>query len=359
MVYLSSGTSCPPNMHKSPSFCGAPVNAPDGLIIEENPGKARCLAADEPWEQVRCELSWGRIGDLAFGGDFDGDGLGDLVRWRHSEARFFLVVSGGACPRGTESDGQQCRLQLGSPGVEPKPGDYDGDGVSDLAVRDRHTGVRRISGGGRDFAGAWELVPDAGDQGGTASADSAASAKSRYDPLEARSRMRRDLGVDTIPEDPIVGRCLRRLANYRSVVQGIWRKGSGSFEHPVLRHAANDLLYRILSDMLPSDYVLTGASGYPVFPADVSADYDGDGQADLAVLTDLSLVPDGTSWKLLVVVPSTGACPPHLAQNVHGGLSICATVLADFEDDDRPIIATDDPPVYVGNALEAWCNDTD
>jgi len=318
----------------------------------------RCLAEVEPWEQIRCELAWGRNDDLGFGGDFDGDGLGDLVRWRHSEARFFLMVSGGACPGETESDGQQCRLQLGSPGVEPKPGDYDGDGVSDLAVRDRHTGVRQISGGGRDFAGAWELVPDAGDQGGMASTDSAASARSRYDPLEARGRMRGDLGVDNTPEDPIVGRCLRRLATYRSVIQGIGRKDSGRFEHPVLGHAVNHLLYRILSDMLPSDYVLTGAMGYPVFPADVSADYDGDGLADLAVLTDLSLPLDGTSWKLLVVVPSTGACPPHLARDVHEGLSICATVLADFEDDDRPIIATDDQPVYVANALESWCNGT-
>jgi len=93
-----------------------------------------------------------------------------------------------------------------------------------------------------------------------------------------------------------------------------------------------------------------------MFPVEIRDDYDGDGQADLAVLTDLHIDSGPSPWKLLLVVPSSGACPSILVEDVHEGQSICAMALADIGDDDRPIVASDYQPVYVSDSLKAWCD---
>jgi hypothetical protein len=75
--------------------------------------------------------NWGGQGDIPAVGDFDGDGLSDITVWRH--------FPNGGYPGGTwwvinSHDWSVSAVQWGQEGDIPVPCDYDGDGISDLAV---------------------------------------------------------------------------------------------------------------------------------------------------------------------------------------------------------------------------------
>jgi CSLREA domain-containing protein len=65
-------------------------------------------------------IPWGLSSDVPVPGDYDGDGITDIAQWRPSNGTWY--VRGGA------------NVQWGKSGDIPVPGDYDGDGTTDYAV---------------------------------------------------------------------------------------------------------------------------------------------------------------------------------------------------------------------------------
>ena len=64
-------------------------------------------------------------GDQVIPGDFDGDGRTDVAVYRPNGGYWFLLRS---------SDSTLQFMQWGEPGDIPTPGDFDGDGRDDIAV---------------------------------------------------------------------------------------------------------------------------------------------------------------------------------------------------------------------------------
>ena len=69
--------------------------------------------------------SWGTTGDRIVPGDYDGDGLSDLARWQPSNGTWYVQYS---------STGATVSQQWGLSTDIPYPGDFDGDGKTDYAV---------------------------------------------------------------------------------------------------------------------------------------------------------------------------------------------------------------------------------
>ncbi|HVE60011.1 MAG TPA: VCBS repeat-containing protein, partial [Pyrinomonadaceae bacterium] len=67
----------------------------------------------------------GSLGDIPAPGDFDGDGATDITVYRNSNGVWWIKRS---------SDQQAVAVQFGLPGDKPVVGDYDGDSISDVAV---------------------------------------------------------------------------------------------------------------------------------------------------------------------------------------------------------------------------------
>lgn len=77
------------------------------------------------------EIQWGLRGDLPYLSDFDGDGLADIGVWRNATGEWYVLKSSQSY---SNIAGKFLYRQWGLPGDHPMPGDYDGDGLADLAV---------------------------------------------------------------------------------------------------------------------------------------------------------------------------------------------------------------------------------
>ena len=92
-------------------------------------------------------VGWGGdASDIPVAGDYDGDGKSDIAFYRGNTGTWWIIPSSGVGPQG----------QVGAYGVgwggsafKPVPGDYDGDGKTDIAIYDT-TG------------GAWWIIPSSG-----------------------------------------------------------------------------------------------------------------------------------------------------------------------------------------------------
>lgn len=77
------------------------------------------------------EIQWGLRGDLPFTADFDGDGLADLGVWRNTTGEWYILKSS---TNYSKESAMIIHKQWGLAGDHPLAGDYDGDGLADLAV---------------------------------------------------------------------------------------------------------------------------------------------------------------------------------------------------------------------------------
>jgi hypothetical protein len=83
-------------------------------------------------------FSWGMTGDVPLPGDYDGDGKTDPAVWRPSTGMWYVLQSSTGY-----SGSAYLAVQWGSQadGDVLVPGDYDGDGKTDLAVWRPSTGM--------------------------------------------------------------------------------------------------------------------------------------------------------------------------------------------------------------------------
>ncbi|MEP7053864.1 MAG: hypothetical protein ABI912_01280, partial [Actinomycetota bacterium] len=103
-------------------------------------------------------VTFGAVGDLPVPGDYDGDGIADIAVYRPHDSTWH--VRGWASP-----------IRFGRPGDIPVPADYNGDGQVDLAVFRPSDGVWYIRGIGTVRLGAAGDIPLPGDYDGLGHAD--------------------------------------------------------------------------------------------------------------------------------------------------------------------------------------------
>src|SRR5665213_1426709 len=96
---------------------------------------------------------YGTVGDIPVPADYDGDGITDLAVFRISNGYGYWYIHG--------SKGVDWSVQFGLAGDIPVPGDYDGDGKADIAIFRGNTGTWWIDGSSRGvFTKVWGTNTD-------------------------------------------------------------------------------------------------------------------------------------------------------------------------------------------------------
>ena len=105
-------------------------------------------------------FQWGLATDIPVPGDYDGDGKTDLVVYRPSDGMWYALLSGAGYSAGSYESVQWG----GMAGDVPVPGDYDGDGRTDVAVYRPSTGMWYILTSSSDYSYASYAAHQWGDQ---------------------------------------------------------------------------------------------------------------------------------------------------------------------------------------------------
>jgi len=124
----------------------------DIAVWRPGPGTWYILLSRSEYDTAQAlVVQWGagRVKDVPVPADYDGDGAADLAVWRAQNGTWYILPSSeGFATSAARS------IQWGAGRVKdvPAPGDYDGDGASDLAVWRPGTGVWYILLSSEDFS---------------------------------------------------------------------------------------------------------------------------------------------------------------------------------------------------------------
>jgi hypothetical protein len=105
---------------------GASPKPAELTVIDETTGVWKTQSADG--EGAFAAYKWGLEGDVRVPADYDGDGITDIAVWRPGTGNWHILRS---------SDGATLNIkwkQTGAVGDIPVPADFDGDKIADLAV---------------------------------------------------------------------------------------------------------------------------------------------------------------------------------------------------------------------------------
>jgi subtilisin family serine protease len=113
--------------------------------------------------QVQRHVFGKRAQDIPVAGDFDGDGIIDIAVRRPSNQTWYIKNSSGSNRGSDKGDGIQ-RHKFGLQAADiPVPADYDGDGITDIAVRRPSTGLWYIKRSSDDEIERHRFFSDAND----------------------------------------------------------------------------------------------------------------------------------------------------------------------------------------------------
>ena len=85
------------------------------------------MNGDGKWTEADREYQFGQAGDQPLTGDFDGDGVDDIAVYR--EGKVYLDSNGNR-----KLDAADTVLAKGQPGHHAVAGDWNGDGVDEIAT---------------------------------------------------------------------------------------------------------------------------------------------------------------------------------------------------------------------------------
>ncbi len=120
------------------------VSGMDPTVFDTSDGYWYILYANGGAEAIQ----WGWPSVEPVSGDYDGDGIDDLAVFDQATGRWFIRSVAGATIA--------WEVFWGWPGVRPVPGDYNGNGTNDLAILDQNTGRWFIQTVGREEL-AWSV----------------------------------------------------------------------------------------------------------------------------------------------------------------------------------------------------------